>query len=130
MRDPRAAIKVEQVRGIFEAIARQCLLEVPGRINPRSVHTELMGLKGRQAARELVKQTAVQIVKSSFEDSLNALGFEASEKSLIQHQDIVDAILLGQLAVYRIKGAERAKLKLSAMFDTTVNHRAGRRMVR
>src|SRR5689334_2486040 len=48
MKDPSAAIKVEQVRGMFESLARTRRVTVPGRINPRTVHHELLGLKGRQ----------------------------------------------------------------------------------
>src|SRR5690606_567012 len=57
MRDPRAAFKVEQVRGIFETVARSRSLHVPGRINPRSVQSEVMGLRGKQLARAVVKDT-------------------------------------------------------------------------
>ena len=129
MRDPRAAFKVEQVRGIFETIARSRELKVPGRINPRSVQSEVMGLRGRQLERSMVKQTAVQIVKTVYGEALTSLGFTVDSKNLQRHQDIVDAILVGSLAVTRVQGAERCGFELEDAFAPKIR-RVGKRLPR
>src|SRR5262245_26646002 len=54
VRDPHNALKVEQVRGIFESLARSNGICVPGRLNPRTVQFEVMGLRGKQLQRSLV----------------------------------------------------------------------------
>ena len=70
MRDPSAAIKVEQVRCSFETIARQYALQVPGRINPRSVHYEVLGLKGKQIIRKEIKEMACNTVSKLYQNAL------------------------------------------------------------
>ncbi|MBN8550729.1 MAG: crossover junction endodeoxyribonuclease RuvC [Deltaproteobacteria bacterium] len=112
MRDPRAAFKVEQVRGIFETVARSRSLSVPGRINPRTVQSEIMGLRGKQLARDIVKDTALHIVKTVYGPSLEALGFPADHENLSRNQDIVDAILIGSLALTRFGTAAMGGLEL------------------
>lgn len=129
MRDPRAAMKVEQVRGIFETVARGLNLSVPGRIHPRSVQQEIMGLRGKQLSRAIVKDTAVQIVKTVYGKSLEAIGFEADEANLSKNQDIVDAILIGALALTRIEGAQRGGVPPEEVFVAKVRS-AGRRLPR
>ncbi|MCB0336841.1 MAG: crossover junction endodeoxyribonuclease RuvC, partial [Bdellovibrionales bacterium] len=62
MIDPSSAIKVEQVRGTFETLARSAGINVPGRIHPRTVQHELLGLRGKQLERSHVKSLAVQAV--------------------------------------------------------------------
>lgn len=126
MRDPRAAFRVEQVRGIFEAVARQRFVLVPGRINPRSVQREVMGLKGKQLQRERVKETALYVAHALYEDSLKQLGFPATIKLLKKHQDIVDAILVGRLALVRIKAASLSRQPLPKLFDERLTSRAPR----
>lgn len=116
MRDPRAAFKVEQVRGVFETIARERAMQVPGRINPRSVHHQVMGLKGKQLQRSIIKETALQTVMAVYGNSLQKIGFPASTQNLKRHQDIVDAILVGSLGLVRICAAQRALLPLTALF--------------
>ncbi|MBX7144070.1 MAG: hypothetical protein K1X79_06440 [Oligoflexia bacterium] len=116
MRDPRAAFKVEQVRGIFETLARERGVSVPGRINPRTVQSEVMGLRGSQLRRAEVKDTAVIIVERLFADSLKELGFDVRRASLKRHQDIVDAILVGVTAVTRVRSGIRALIDLNACF--------------
>lgn len=103
MRDPHAAFKVEQVRCIFETIARDRNVSVPGRLNPRSVQHEVMGLKGQQLARKIVKDTAVAVAQVLFSADLKALGFASDTKNLSRHQDIVDALLLGALAASKLR---------------------------
>ncbi|MCB0310939.1 MAG: hypothetical protein KDD42_06880 [Bdellovibrionales bacterium] len=116
MRDPGAAFKVEQVRGIFESVARGRGIEVPGRINPRSVQYELMGLTGRQVKRQQVKLNAVQTVERLYRESLLRIGFNCETAALIRHQDIVDAILVGSLALTRLKTAQLTSTPLAEMF--------------
>lgn len=117
MRDPKAAFKVEHVRGLFEMLARSLGLEVPGRLNPRTVHNEVMGLKGRQLKREIVKTTAVSIVQTLYGRNLQELGLDPDTKLLNKNQDIVDAILVGHLAVHRVKSAKTMGIPCIEMFQ-------------
>lgn len=116
MRDPRAAFKVEQVRGIFETVARNLEMQVPGRIHPRSVQYEIMGLRGKQLERSVVKDTAVEIVRTVYGAALEAIGFEVNPENLSRNQDIVDAILIGSLALTKLETAELGGLPLEAAF--------------
>lgn len=119
MRDPGAAFKVEQVRCIFEAMARDLQVQVPGRLNPRSVHHEIMGLRGRQQKRVIVKDAAVTLVHTLFGDALSRIGFDPRVENLRKHQDIVDALLLGHLGSVKIRGADRAGVSLEEVFHNT-----------
>ncbi len=105
MKDPSAAFKVEQVRCIFEALAREQNIQVPGRINPRTIQYEILGLRGRQLERAIVKELAVGIVERTQKKNLDRIGFSCSTENLKKHQDIVDAILIGSLAISRVKSA-------------------------
>jgi Holliday junction resolvasome RuvABC endonuclease subunit len=116
MLDPKAAIKVEQVRGVFEVLARRRAALVPGRMNPRSVQRELLNFRGSQQKRYDVKMAAAKTVKSLYEKELQAIGFEPSIKNLIKHQDIADAILVGRLSVSRVQDAKLSKSKIADMF--------------
>jgi Holliday junction resolvasome RuvABC endonuclease subunit len=118
MKDPHNAIKVEQVRGIFESTGRSRGVAVPGRVNPRSVQYEVMGLKGKQMARLEVKAAAVRTVQYLYAPALQRLGIEASDQELKKHQDIVDAMLIGRFAVLRIQGALDSMQPLEQVFDT------------
>lgn len=118
MRDPRAAFKVEQVRGIFEEIARQRSVRVPGRLNPRTVQYEVMGLKGKQFNRAIVKQTALSIARTLYGKDLLGMGFKLDDGFLKRHQDIVDAILIGSLGVTRIQSAKTSGVSLEEMFES------------
>jgi Holliday junction resolvasome RuvABC endonuclease subunit len=119
MRDPLAAIKVEQVRGLFEVAARSRQMIVPGRINPRSVQHEVMGLRGKQLERSVVKETAGFIVEKLYGSRLTALGLPATEIRRRKNQDIVDAVLVGTAAMSWIKAAERGQQSLSEYFHRT-----------
>jgi Holliday junction resolvasome RuvABC endonuclease subunit len=123
MRDPRAAFKVEQVRGMFETLARGRSVEVPGRLNPRSVQYEVIGLRGRQRVRVDVKNAAVQVVEALYGRELGELGFAEVSDELKKHQDIVDAILIGSLGLSRLRAAETAKTGLAEFFDREGNTR-------
>lgn len=116
MRDPLAATKVEQVRGIFEVLSRLRGAQVPGRLNPRSIHHELLGMCGAQRSRALVKAAAVEVARSLFAQQLAAIGFDATGPNLRRNQDIVDALLLGHLAVTRIRSAVLAGARISDLF--------------
>lgn len=120
MKDPHNAIKVEQVRGLFESTGRSRGVSVPGRVNPRSVQYEVMGLKGKQVARLEVKAAAVRTVQYLYAPALQRLGIEASDAVLKKHQDIVDAMLIGRFAVLRIQGALDSRQPLEQVFDTQV----------
>ncbi len=114
MKDPHNAIKVEQVRGLFESLGRGRGLTVPGRVNPRSVQYEVMGLRGRQLARVEVKAAAVRTAEFLYAKELRSLGLAELRK----HQDIVDAILVGRLALLQIEAARNAMAPLESVFGT------------
>jgi hypothetical protein len=116
MRDPRAALRVEQVRTIFESLARDRSVQVPGRLNPRTVQYEVMGLRGKQLTRAIVKDTAVQIVQTTFATSLHHLGFDPSVGNLKRNQDIVDALLVGALGLTRVQGARAGGAPAESFF--------------
>jgi Holliday junction resolvasome RuvABC endonuclease subunit len=104
--NPSSAIKVEQVRSMFESIARSARLVVPGRLNPRTVQTELFGLRGRQLPRKEVKKIAEQLVSQMF--------------SLEDHpviQDAIDAILIGVLARSKIIHAGKTGTAVGSLFE-------------
>lgn len=118
MKDPLNAIKVEQVRGLFEAAGRSLGVTVPGRVNPRSVQYEVMGLTGKQVVRTEVKAAAVRTVRYLYAPALERLGIEVSEETLKKHQDIVDAILIGRFAALKIQGAIESRQSLESAFDS------------
>lgn len=105
MKDPHNVIKVEQVRGVFESLARQRGVGVPGRVNPRSVQFEVMGLRGKQVTRALVKDVAVKTAIGLYPGELAGLGLPITEEPLRKFQDIVDAILVGRFALLRLHEA-------------------------
>ncbi len=105
MRDPKAVVKVEQVRGIFESLARLKGAQVPGRVNPRTVQHHMFGMRGAQVSRDQVKEHAIEAVRILYADRLEVLNFSTDLSHLRRHQDIVDAILIGHLAQSWIKSA-------------------------
>lgn len=117
MRDPRAAFMVEQVRGIFETLARSRDVVVPGRLNPRSVQHEVMGLRGRQLKREVVKEVASGIVKSVYGQTLQEMKFSLTAEHLRRNQDIVDAILIGSLGLARLRSAAQSGMTPGRLFE-------------
>ncbi len=124
MKDPKAAIKVEQVRCIFEVLARARGVQVPGRINPRTVHRDILGQSGKQLSREIVKQSAVRAAEFRFASHLQSLGFDAP---LSAHQDIADALLLGEVALAKIRSAKQTNNSLSEYFIEKASHLSWRR---
>lgn len=131
MKDPEAVIKVEQVRGIFENSARSNGMCVPGRLNPRTVHSEILGLRGRQQPRPLVKAMAVTAVQKIFAECLQRLCFDCSDAALHSNQDIVDAILLGYLATSKVRMAQEGSFDLKLCFQKghTSRNRAYKGMI-
>ena len=116
--DPGGAFKVERVRGIFEVVARERGIRVPGRINPRTVQREIMGLKGKQISRTQVKQTAVEVVYRLYGSELGKLGLVSNgSKELHRHQDIVDAVLVGSLGLVKIGAAQAAGVMLQELLE-------------
>lgn len=117
VRDPHNALKVEQVRGLFESLAREQGMVVPGRVNPRSVQYEVMGLRGKQLVRGEVKLAAIRTVEYLYSPHLARLGLVGSAAELKKHQDIVDAVLIGHLALMRVQAAQSAGVALEEVFD-------------
>ncbi len=117
MKDPHNALKVEQVRTIFESVARARRVTVPGRVATRSVHFEIMGLVGKQLPRDEVKASAVRTAEYLYAEPLKRLGLLRADVPLKKHQDIVDALLIGRLALSRIQAARDALVPLESMFQ-------------
>lgn len=122
VRNPQSAIKVEGVRGIFEAVARSRGMRVPGRLNPRTVQTELLGMRGPQLGRKEVKkwarETAYRLHRTQLEKLLGKLPKVS--------QDIIDAVLIGTLAMSRLEIAHSAGSSLESVFLAKVSMRSGR----
>lgn len=118
--NPKTTIKVEQVRSIFEAIARSYNVNVPGRINPRTVHVELLGIKGKQLERSIVKflakETALKLYKAQLEDVYRQ---DPPQKIIKIPQDILDALLIGTVAVTRIKFCRQSGFEISESLEAT-----------
>ncbi len=119
MRDPRAALLVEQVRSIFETLAREFGARVPGRIHPRSVQFEVVGLRGKQLKREVVKHSALEVVSRLYGDALERIGFENSLTHLKKHQDVVDAVLIGAYGLSRVSQAAATGQPFEEFFSTS-----------
>lgn len=117
VKDPHNALKVESVRSIFESLARGRGANVPGRVNPRSVHYEVIGLKGQQLPRAQVKALAVRTAELLYSADLVRLGLAGPQLS--RHQDIVDALLVGRLALTRVQSALDGEISLEAQFQVT-----------
>lgn len=120
MRDPRAALLVEQVRALIEALARARGVNVPGRVNPRTVQQEVIGLRGKQLRRDVVKRSALQVVKTLYQKELEGLGFPTETEELRRHQDIVDAILIGNVAIARVHTAIQTGITPAELFESLV----------
>ena len=120
VRDPHGAIKVERVRSIFESVARERRIKVPGRLNPRTVQTELLGMKGKQLSRNAVKQwareTAMQLYGNVLEHAFCG-DMSETRRSRAVSQDIIDALLIGTLAVAKLQLGLQSGLDLAAIFE-------------
>ena len=120
IKDPHNAFKVEHVRSIFETVARSRGTCVPGRINPRSVQSEVMGLYGKQIPRNEVKAAAVKTAVALYGSDLHRVGLcNGDGSSLGRHQDIVDAMLVGRFALTKCRAASDGGFSLEDMFAET-----------
>jgi Holliday junction resolvasome RuvABC endonuclease subunit len=117
MRDPRAAIAVEQVRCIFETLARSRGASVPGRINPRTVQFEVLGMTGKQVERKIVKQLAADTARYLYEKDLLRLGLEIKAVGNEKYQDILDALLIGTVGIARIESSLRTGIDLNELLE-------------
>ena len=118
VKNPLSSLKVEQVRSIFEAVARRRGALVPGRLNPRSVHTELLGLSGKQLARNEVKAAARQAALRLYGDyfAKDLVSAQKRRGASTIPQDVIDALLIGALAMSRIRFANGSGSDLYAVF--------------
>jgi Holliday junction resolvasome RuvABC endonuclease subunit len=117
MKDPRAVFVVEQVRGIFEVLARARGACIPGRVHPRSVQYEVIGLRGPQEQRDIVKRSARMVAVTIYSAAFRDFGFNLDDDKLKSHQDIVDAVLIGHLAVARLRSWSLTNLPLEHFFS-------------
>ena len=111
VKNPESSLRVERVRSIFEAVARLHGAKVLSRLNPRTVQTELLGLRGKQMKRAEVKQLARSTAFQVFPELA-----ESSQKKL--SQDIVDAILVGMLAVSKVQIHLKTGVSLELLFQS------------
>lgn len=111
--DPKATFKVEQIRGIFENTARDFKALVPGRLNPRTVQREALGLFGKQIERKSVKALARKTVQFLYGETLTRFGIDPA---LVKYQDIIDSILIGHVALSKLEASKRASISVEEMF--------------
>ena len=123
MRDPRAAFTVEQVRGIFESLARERGVRVPGRINPRTVQSEVLGLRGAQLKRDIVKASAREVAWQLYGGLFREFGLADGVDTLRAHQDVVDACLVGTSGVARISRSMLCEEPLETLFSQNARTR-------
>jgi hypothetical protein len=121
--NPHTALKVEHVRGIFETIARGKGINVPGRINPRTWQSELLGLRGPQLPRKEVKELSLLTAKRLFPEMFAVK--KVGEKEIQGIQDIADALLIGCLAKSKLEVAQRTGTELAAVFVKVGNGKKG-----
>ena len=115
--NPNSSLKLEQVRGVFENVAREKGVSVPGRLNPRTVQVELLGMRGKQLSRNEVKLWARETAKRLFGEQLERLlELEPFIKASKVPQDIIDASLIGSLAVSRISISLNSNTDVFAAF--------------
>ncbi len=119
VKNPESALRVERVRSIFEAVGRLNGVKVLQRLNPRTVQTEILGLRGKQLARDQVKSIARSTVLQVFPEFTN-------DKKL--SQDVVDALLIGMLAVSKVQIHVRTGMSLELLFQTRNSSRSSWRM--
>lgn len=117
VKNPSSSTKVEQVRTMFETLARSLGVEVPGRVNPRTVQAELLGLRGAQLPRLQVKQLARTTAKQMFETEI-LIASQCPCFSKLS-QDIVDALLIAAFSAALIRRAESSGTQLRDVFDLT-----------
>lgn len=127
--NPATALKVEHVRGIFESVARSAQVTVPGRINPRTLQSELLGFKGKQLSRTIVKESARQVAFQLYGkefQSVFGMSVKGERKKQVP-QDVIDAALIGTLALTKIRLAQSSGMDLVQMFAERSSARRSRR---
>jgi Holliday junction resolvasome RuvABC endonuclease subunit len=132
VRNPLSALKVERVRGIFEALARECGVCVPGRLNPRTVQTEILGMRGTQPPRATVKAAAKEVCSRLYGETLQssfdrAVELKLSEGARSMPQDIVDAALIGSLALSRVLHCRQTGQDIYEVFAASGSGRTRKR---
>ena len=128
VKNPSSSLKVERVRGVFEAVARTRGVRIPGRLNPRTVQTELLGMKGPQLARKEVKPWARETAFRLYGEAIEAMLPETSKSRV--PQDIIDALLIGGLAVRRLNVAQKQSIPEAEVFLTKRTSAKGQRSPR
>lgn len=116
--NPQSAQKVELVRGIFETLARSRGVTVPGRINPRTVQAELLGMQGAQLARPQVKKIARTVAEQMYSSEFKSRGKVA--------QDIIDATLVGTVALSRLRLAQKSDQDILTLFSERISPKRSR----
>ena len=119
VKNPLSSLKVERVRGIFETLARESGVSVPGRLNPRTVQSELLNLKGKQIPRKEVKEAARLVADRLFGNRLSSISFYGQLKNKKISQDIVDALLIGSLALSKIHAGLSAGQSILEVFNAS-----------
>lgn len=119
VKNPESSLRVERVRSIFEAVGRMYGVKVLSRLNPRTVQTEILGLRGKQIPRAEVKKLARSTALQVFPGINNA-----GEKKL--SQDVVDAILVGMLAVGRVQIHLKTGVDIELLFQSKSSARSNR----
>ena len=122
--NPQTALKLEHVRGIYETLARHRGACVPGRLNPKTVQTEILNLKGKQLARPIIKDLITQTAKHIFASDLERLILKnpdilikrRSGKTEIP-QDIYDALLIGAVAVSKLQLCQKTQTDIFSIFS-------------
>ncbi len=108
VKNPQSALKVEGVRGLFETLARRRGMQVPGRINPRTIQSELLGMKGKQLPRAEVKAWARATAMQMFGEELDQFSLPRIP------QDVIDAVLIGSYVLSRLDISNRTGIHLEA----------------
>jgi len=119
VKNPESSLRVERVRSIFEAVGRMQGVKVLTRLNPRTVQSEILGLRGKQMPRAQVKELARSTAFQVFPEINNL-----NQKKL--SQDIVDAILVGMLAVSKIQIHLKTGVELELLFQSKTSSRNNR----
>jgi hypothetical protein len=89
-----------------------------------------MGLVGKQLPRVEIKQIAVRVVEALYRRDLNEIGFVSSGAEMKRHQDIVDAILVGNVALARLRSARATGIEPENVFEAMVQRKRGSYVVR
>ena len=67
----------------------------------------------------------MQTVRALYSENLTALGLGVSDEALKKHQDVVDAMLIGRLALTRVRAAVLAGVPTAQEFATAAPRARG-----